>query len=58
VPRQRARGLMWLTIAKEACDPTRDAWIPPLYSEALEGSSEADRRTALAYVEQFQARRR
>src|SRR3954468_13559475 len=58
VPRQRARGLMWLTIANEACDPTRDAWIPPLYSEAFEGSSEADRRTALAYVEQFQARRR
>jgi TPR repeat protein len=58
VPRHRARGLMWLTIAKEACDPKRDAWIPPLYDQAFDAASESDRRTALAFMEQFQAKRR
>jgi TPR repeat protein len=58
VPRQRARGLMWLTLAKEACDPKRDAWIPPLYDKALDAATESDRRTALAFLEQFQAKRR
>lgn len=58
VPRQRARGLMWLTIAKDACDPKRDAWIPPLYDKAFDAASESDRRTALAFMEEFQAKRR
>ena len=58
VPRQRARGLMWLTLAKEAADAKQEAWINSLYSDALEGTSDADRRTATAFLEQFQARRR
>ncbi len=58
VPRQPARGLMWLSIAKEGADPKRDGWISSLYSEAFEASTESDRRTALAFLEQFQAKRR
>jgi TPR repeat protein len=58
VPRQRARGLAWLTIAKESSDLKREAWIGSLYDEAFEAATEADRRTATAFLEQFQARKR
>lgn len=58
IPRQRARGLMWLTMAKEGADPKRDAWIMALYAEVLDGTTESDRRTATAFLEEFQAKRR
>jgi TPR repeat protein len=58
VPRERARGLMWLMLAKEAADPKRDAWIWTLHSEALEAASETDRKTATAFAERFQTKRR
>ncbi len=58
VPRQRARGLMWLTLAKDAADPKREAWVKTLYAEAFDAASESDRRTALSFLEQFQAKRR
>ena len=58
VPRQPARGLMWLTLAKNAADPARDRWIATLHAEAYAEASDADRRLALAQLEQFQARRR
>jgi TPR repeat protein len=58
VPRQRARGLMWLTLAQQAADPVKESWIRDLYDEAFSAASESDRRTALAYVEQFAARKR
>ena len=36
VARQRARGLMWLTLAREAAlDPAKDAWIVELYDKAM-----------------------
>ena len=58
VPRQRARGLMWLELAKQGADPKRDGWIAELHAQAFDGASESDRRSALAYMEQMQARRR
>nr|WP_246736129.1 tetratricopeptide repeat protein [Enterovirga sp. DB1703] len=58
VPRERARGLMWLMLAKEAADPKRDAWIWAMHAEALESASETDRRTATAFLERHQAKRR
>ena len=58
VPRERARGLMWLMLAKEAADPKRDAWIWTMHAEALEAASETDRRTATAFAERFQTKRR
>jgi hypothetical protein len=58
VPRERARGLMWLMLAKEAADPKRDAWIWSMHAEALETATETDRRTATAFLERFQTKRR
>ncbi|MGO4573665.1 tetratricopeptide repeat protein [Microvirga sp. 2TAF3] len=53
VPRQRARGLMWLTLARESIDPSKDQWIVKLYDEAFENAGENDRKLALALLEQY-----
>ena len=47
VPRQAARGLMWLTLAKDSATnvPTRD-WINELYDSALRQASEDERALA------------
>jgi len=58
VPRQKARGLMWLTLAKDSADPATDPWVGKLYDDAFAAAGEADRQTALAYLEQFLARKR
>ena len=58
VPRQRSKGLMWLTLARKSMDPGKDQWIGKLYDEAFAGSSESDRKIALDLLEQYiQARR-
>ncbi|GLK67559.1 tetratricopeptide repeat protein [Hansschlegelia plantiphila] len=49
VPRQRARGLMWLTLANAAAGPN-DKWIGDLYREAEAEASAEDQETAQAYV--------
>lgn len=51
VAHQRARGLMWLTLAKEAATDPKDAWILDLYNRALDQASDADREVATLYVE-------
>ena len=51
VSRQRARGLMWLTIAKDAATDPKDAWIIDLFNKADAAASEADRQVATLYVE-------
>jgi uncharacterized protein len=49
---QRARGLMWLTLAREAAGNTsKDKWIIELYEKAVASANEADRHEALAYLE-------
>jgi TPR repeat protein len=58
VPRQRALGLMWLTMARDAADPAKDQWISTLYDKAVAGATDRDRETALAYLDQFMRRRR
>jgi hypothetical protein len=58
VPRQRALGLMWLTMARDAADPAKDQWISALYDKAVAGATDRDRETALAYLDQFMRRRR
>jgi uncharacterized protein len=58
VPRQRARGLMWLTLARDAADPDKDQWVLSLYSEAFQGSGPVERQSALAQLEQFLKSRR
>jgi TPR repeat protein len=58
VPRQRARGLMWLTLARESADPVKDVWITELYEKAFAASGQNDRALALGYLEQHLRARR
>ncbi|CAA9307129.1 MAG: hypothetical protein AVDCRST_MAG90-192 [uncultured Microvirga sp.] len=58
VPRQRALGLMWLTMAREAADAAKDQSVSALYDNAVAATTERDRQSALAYLEQFLQRRR
>jgi TPR repeat protein len=58
VPRQRATGLMWLILARDAADPAKDEWIAELYEKAVEAASESDRQKALASLEQFMKKKR
>ena len=57
-PRQRAKGLMWLTLAREAADPVKDQWISQLYDQAFAAAGESDRRNALTLLEQHLQTRR
>jgi hypothetical protein len=58
VPRQRARGLMWLTLARDAVDPAKDAWIADLYDKAFAEVGDGERQTALGYLEDYLKRGR
>jgi TPR repeat protein len=59
VMRQRAKGLMWLTLAREgAIDSTSDQWIGSLYEDAFAAASDTDRKLALALLEQYIQSRR
>ena len=59
VPRQRAKGLMWLTLAREAStDASKDRWIVSLYDDAFTAADESDRKLALALLEQYIQSRR
>ena len=60
VPRQAARGLMWLTLAKEnAKDATADqAWIGKLYDSAFQQATEDERALALVYLRRWLETRR
>ena len=49
---QRARGLMWLTLAREAAiDSKKDKWIIDLYEKAVASANDEDRQDALLYLE-------
>jgi TPR repeat protein len=51
---QRAKGLMWLTLARAAALESKDAkdrWIIDLYGAALAAASDNDRQVAQAYVQ-------
>ena len=51
VPPQRARGLMWLTIAKNGADGVRDEWIRNLYQGDLAAASPEDRKGAATMLD-------
>jgi hypothetical protein len=57
VPRQGARGLMWLTLARDAATP-RETWITDLYAAAMKQASEDERAVALVYLERWLKGRR
>ncbi|QCI68803.1 tetratricopeptide repeat protein [Phreatobacter stygius] len=50
VPRQAPRGLMFLTLAKEAASET-DTWVTEMYEEAMRTASDDERGVALRMVE-------
>ncbi len=52
VPRQASRGLMWLTLARDAA-PARESWIADLHAAALKRATEDERAIALVYLERW-----
>ena len=50
VPRQRARGLMWLTLAKTAAQGPKDEWVRDLYTKDWAAAGDDDREVATAYL--------
>jgi TPR repeat protein len=57
VPRQAARGLMWLTLGRD-CAGTEESWIKPLYDNAFHRASDDERAVALVYLEDWLKGRR
>jgi hypothetical protein len=57
VPRQAARGLMWLTLGRDCAGP-EDGWIKPLYDNAFQRSSDNERAMALVYLQNWLQGRR
>jgi len=61
VPRQAARGLMWLTLAKDNAKDgavTDQAWINRLYDSAFQQATEDERALALVYLKRWLETRR
>jgi len=52
VPRQAARGLMWLTLARDSAGPD-DSWIKESYNKAIAKASDDDRASALQMLEHW-----
>ncbi len=57
LPRQAARGLMWLTLARDSATPD-ETWIKDSYSKAIAKASEDDRAMALQMLEHWVQGRR
>jgi uncharacterized protein len=57
VPRQAARGLMWLTLGKD-CAGNDEAWVKPLYDADFQRASDDERAMALVYLEDWLKGRR
>jgi TPR repeat protein len=52
LPRQAARGLMWLTLARDSAAPD-ETWIKESYNRAITKASEDDRAMALQMLEHW-----
>jgi TPR repeat protein len=57
LPPQRARGLMWLTLARDSAAPD-EAWIKENYNRAIAKASDDDRAMALQMLEHWVQGRR
>ncbi len=57
VPRQAARGLMWLTLGRD-CAGSDESWVTPLYDSAFRRASDDERTMALVYLEEWMKGRR
>ncbi|MCX7325850.1 MAG: tetratricopeptide repeat protein [Hyphomicrobiales bacterium] len=58
MPRQAARGLMWLTLARDSADPVANADIIEAQKKAFEAASQEDREAALIFLKRQMERRR
>ncbi len=52
LPRQAARGLMWLTLARDSAAPD-ETWIKESYNKAIAKASDDDRAMALQMLEHW-----
>ena len=52
VPRQAARGLMWLILGRD-CAAADETWVKPVYDSAFKRASDDERATALVYLEDW-----
>ena len=52
MPPQRARGLMWLTLARDSAAP-EESWIRESYNRAIAKASEDDRAQALQMLKDW-----
>src|SRR5436190_16620897 len=57
MPPQRARGLMWLTLARDSAGP-EEAWIKESYNRAIAKANDNDRAMALQMLEHWVQGRR
>jgi uncharacterized protein len=57
VPRQAARGLMWLTLGRD-CAGADEQWVQPLYDDAFRSANDDERATALVYLKNWMSGRR
>ena len=57
VPRQAARGLMWLTLGRDCAGPDEN-WVKPLYDNAFRRANDDERAMALVYLEDWLKGRR
>ena len=57
VPRQAARGLMWLTLGRDCAGPD-ETWVKPLYDSAFQRANDDERAMALVYLEDWLKGRR
>jgi hypothetical protein len=57
VPRQAARGLMWLTLGRDGA-PAGEKWVIELYDNAFKRASNDERALALVFLEQWLKGRR
>jgi TPR repeat protein len=54
---QRARGLMWLTLAREGASGKAQAWVDALYQQDIKAASDNDRQVALVFLEEHMRKR-
>jgi TPR repeat protein len=55
LPHMPARGLMWLTLARDGATGAEDGWIVEYYDQAYAHADEKDRKLAHTYAEQWAA---
>jgi exopolysaccharide production negative regulator len=53
IPRQAARGLMWLTLAKDSADSNDQTWINGLYDNAFRQANEDEKAMAAMYLKRW-----